>query len=140
MMQCRSSSDIYDDCLRHDVTGETTIIVSRNDGDWMTLVVWQDRDDVLSYQVSIATESTKKSSCTGQCYYFAFTGTSICVNFVQVLLVLYCKRNYMLLACLVSDQDTNLAPILGSVIPILILTNIGSVVAIYFFNRKRHHV
>ena len=87
MMQCRSSSDIYDDCLRHDVTGETTLIVSRNDGDWMTLVVWQDRDDVLSYQVSIATESTKKSSCTGQCYYFTFTGTSICVNYVQVLLV-----------------------------------------------------
>ena len=57
LTQCRDSGDPSDDCISHDVTNVTTFSVSRSNGTLLTLVVWQDRDDVLSYDVRIDSNS-----------------------------------------------------------------------------------
>ena len=62
MVQCHNADDSHQSCLHHDVTDVTTLIVIRDDGEWLTLVLWQDLDDVLSYRISIAVESTKTST------------------------------------------------------------------------------
>ena len=57
LMQCRDNGDSSDVCVNHDVTEVTTLSVSRSNGTLLTLVVWQDRDDVLSYDVRIDSNS-----------------------------------------------------------------------------------
>ena len=54
LMQCLDSGDDNDDstCIHHNVTSVTTLAVRRSDGTVLTLIVWQDRDDVLSYRVN----------------------------------------------------------------------------------------
>ena len=53
LIQCRDSNDDSENCITHDVTDVTTLSVNRSNGTLFTLVVWQDRDDVLSYQFEI---------------------------------------------------------------------------------------
>ena len=65
-MQCHDSVDASDDCISHDVTNVTTFSVSRSNGTLLTLVVWQDRDDVLSYDVQMFSESTDSNSGEGR--------------------------------------------------------------------------
>ena len=52
LMQCGDSDDDSETCINHNVTHVTTLTVRRSDGTVLTLVVWQDRDDVLSYRVN----------------------------------------------------------------------------------------
>ena len=56
-MQCGDSNDDSETCISHDVTNVTTLAVRRSDGTILTLVVWQDRDDVLVYRVTMSPDS-----------------------------------------------------------------------------------
>ena len=56
-MQCGDSNDDSETCISHDVTNVTTFTVRRSDGTVLTLIVWQDRDDVLVYRVTISSDS-----------------------------------------------------------------------------------
>ena len=63
LVQCHDPHDEYDACARHDVTNVMSLTVSQRHGEWLTLVVWQDRDDVLSYRISVeSAEPTQKST------------------------------------------------------------------------------
>ena len=84
MMQCRNVSDSYESCLRHDVTDQTTLIVNGDDGEWLTLVVWQYRDDVLAHQVSIAPDPTAEEHLIESTSSREFKSTSAYVNVEQL--------------------------------------------------------
>ena len=58
-MQCRDSVDTTDDCISHDVTNVNSLIVDRTNGTVLTLVVWQDQDDVLNYQILAMLDTVK---------------------------------------------------------------------------------
>ena len=66
LRQCRDSGDPSDDCISHNVTNVTTVSVSRSNGTLLTLVVWQGRDDVLSYDLGMFLESTDSDSGEGR--------------------------------------------------------------------------
>ena len=53
LYQCHDRDDEYDACIAHDVINVTSLTVRRSDGDWLTLVWWQDRDDVLVHTFTI---------------------------------------------------------------------------------------
>ena len=53
LYQCHNRDDEYGACIGHDVTDVSSLTVSRSDGDWLKLVWWQDRDDVLTYYVIV---------------------------------------------------------------------------------------
>ena len=69
LMQCSDSVDTPDVCISHDVTDVITFSVSRSDGTLLTLVVWQDRDDVLSHQVHMFSEANDSNSGEGRGIY-----------------------------------------------------------------------
>ena len=68
LRQCRDSVDTSDDCISHDVTDVTTLSVSSSNGTHLTLVVWQDRDDVLIHVVPMESTSGRSSSKEGTSY------------------------------------------------------------------------
>ena len=47
--QCRNPADEYDACVSHDVINVTSLRVRTSDGQLLTFVVSQDRDDVIVY-------------------------------------------------------------------------------------------
>ena len=67
LMQCRD--DASDVCINHDVTDVTTVSVSRTNGTLLTIVVWQDRDDVLSCRVQTEPNDDEPISKEGEATY-----------------------------------------------------------------------
>ena len=67
LMQCRDSVDTSDDCISHDVTDVTTLSVSRSSGALLSLVVWQDRDDVVSYDIPKVSNYGRSTPTRGDC-------------------------------------------------------------------------
>ena len=67
LMQCRDSVDTSDDCISHDVTDVTTLSVSRSSGTLLSLVVWQDRDDVVSYDIPRVSNYGRSTPTRGDC-------------------------------------------------------------------------
>ena len=66
LYQCHDPDDEYDACVGHDVTDVSSLTVSQSDGEQLKLVVWQDRDDVLTYYVIVNPDkSTKDGSNKG---------------------------------------------------------------------------
>ena len=67
LRQCRDSVDTSDDCISHDVTDVTTLSVSRSSGALLSLVVWQDRDDVVSYDIPKVSNYGRSTPTRGDC-------------------------------------------------------------------------
>ena len=60
LIQCHDADEEHEsNCSRHDVTNVTALIVNRTDGTVLTLVVWQDGENVLSYQIPLQSDSSE---------------------------------------------------------------------------------
>ena len=62
LMQCRANNDLSETCISHDITNVNTITLTGSDGTIFTLVIWQDRDDVLRYRFGVKSESSGQNS------------------------------------------------------------------------------